>query len=115
MGTFNAVIETTHLFKDGLKYTHVIHTPVKKSPFNIWFPSGRRTYKHLWRVTYMLKIVRLSIRPGRTSPWRLFSEAARKVSYSTLKQAMTLPKYKYVDVSLPLARFMNTLVSLVVE
>ena len=63
----------------------------------------------------MLKVVRLSIRPGRTFPWRLFTGEARKVSYSRLKQAMTLPKYKYVDVSLPLARLMNTLIRLVVE
>lgn len=73
-------------------------------PFNI---SGWPTYKHLRRITHMLKIVRFSIRPSRIFPWRLFTGKARKVFYSTLKQAMTLPKYKYVDVGLSYAKLVN--------
>ena len=44
----------------------------------------------------MLRIVRFTINP--TSSWRLVTIEASKAFYSTLKQEMTLPKDKYVDV-----------------
>ena len=48
----------------------------------------------------MLRIVRFSINPSRISFWRLVTIEAPKALYSTLRQEMTLPEFKYVDVSL---------------
>ena len=46
----------------------------------------------------MLRIVRFSINPSRISFLQLVTIEALKNFYSTFKQEMTLPKYKYVDV-----------------
>ena len=46
----------------------------------------------------MLRIVRFSINPSRISFSRLVTIEASKRFYSTVKQEMTLPRYKYVDV-----------------
>ena len=54
----------------------------------------------------MFRIVRSSVNPSRISVWRLVTVEAPKAFYSTFKQEMTLPIYKYVDVSLT-ARFMS--------
>lgn len=59
---------------------------------------------------HMLRIVRFPINPSRISVWRLVTIEASKAFYSTLKQEMTLPKYKYVDVSLSRATAMGPLI-----
>ena len=46
----------------------------------------------------MLRTVRFSINPRRISFSRSITKEVAKTFYSTLKQEMTLPKYKYVDV-----------------
>ena len=103
------VMEITHALRQGLRYTHLLHVPVINSPFDIRFIPVSLDTSIFQRINHMFRIVRLSSNPSRISYWRLVMTEAPKAFYSTLKQEMTLPKYKYIDVSLSRAKVVGLL------